>query len=75
MKKWIVFGLWILVVAGCGPEKTPQELASEHLIKAKDLLKNQQFTEAKLQIDSVRLLYPGEKKVISQGVLLLNHTM
>ena len=72
MMKWIGLGLMLGLMVACGSKKTPAQLANERLQKAKQMLANEQFTEAKLQIDSIRMLYPNEVKVLNQGVLLLN---
>lgn len=66
----IVFILFIL--NACGEKKTPKQMAEEHLQKAENLLSAENFTDAKLQIDSIKSLYPNQKSTINKGIVLLN---
>ena len=56
MKKIGLVALFALLLAACddGGEKKAQL----HLQKAETALKQENFNEAKLQIDSIRILYP-----------------
>lgn len=56
MKKIGLVALFALLLAGCddGGEKKAQE----NLRKAEAALEKENFNEAKLQIDSIRILYP-----------------
>ena len=61
--------LALLVLAGCGDggEKTAQL----HLQKAAQALQMEQFSEAKLQIDSIKMLYPKAFEARKQGIKLM----
>ena len=56
MKKIGLVALFALLLAGCddGGEKKAQE----NLRKAEAALEKENFNEAKLQIDSIKILYP-----------------
>ncbi len=64
---WLAW--FALVLAGCddGGEKKAQE----NLRKAEDALAMENFSEAKLQIDSIRILYPKAFEARRQGVKLM----
>lgn len=61
--------LFALLLAACddGGEKKAQL----HLQKAETALKQENFNEAKLQIDSIRILYPKAFEVRKQGIRLM----
>ena len=69
MKKGWIFSLVLLLLTagGDGGEKKAQE----HLRKAEDALKAEQFSEAKLQIDSVKIMYPKAFEARKQGIKLM----
>ena len=69
MKKIGLVALFALLLAGCddGGEKKAQE----NLRKAEAALEKENFNEAKLQIDSVRILYPKAFEARKQGVKLM----
>ena len=66
MKKIGLVALFALLLAGCddGGEKKAQE----NLRKAEAALEKENFNEAKLQIDSIRILYPKAFEARKQGV-------
>ena len=69
MKKIGLVALFALLLAGCddGGEKKAQE----NLRKAEAALEKENFNEAKLQIDSIRILYPKAFEARKQGVKLM----
>ena len=69
MKKIGLVVLFALLLAGCddGGEKKAQE----NLRKAEAALEKENFNEAKLQIDSIRILYPKAFEARKQGVKLM----
>lgn len=69
MKKGLIFmvALSFLVSCGDGGEKKAQEC----LHKAELALKAENFSEAKLQIDSIKLLYPKAFEARKQGIKLM----
>ena len=70
MKKTGLSALLALsVLAGCsdGGEKAAQS----HLQKAEKALQMEQFSEAKLQIDSIKVLYPKAFEARKQGIKLM----
>lgn len=69
MKKIGLMAIFALVLAGCddGGEKKAQE----NLRKAEAALAAENFNEAKLQIDSIRILYPKAFDARRQGVKLM----
>ena len=69
MKKIGLVALFALLLAGCddGGEKK----ARENLRKAEAALEKENFNEAKLQIDSIRILYPKAFEARKQGVKLM----
>lgn len=69
MKKGWIFSLALLLLTACGDGGLKK--AQEHLRKAEDALKAEQFNEAKLQIDSIKILYPKAFEARKQGVKLM----
>lgn len=69
MKKIGLVALFALLLAACddGGEKKAQL----HLQKAETALKQENFNEAKLQLDSIRILYPKAFEVRKQGIRLM----
>lgn len=69
MRKIGLMAIFALVLAGCndGGEKKAQE----NLRKAEAALTAENFNEAKLQIDSIRILYPKAFDARRQGVKLM----
>lgn len=72
MRNFLVILLSLVLLSSCGEKKTPKQLAEEHLAKAQQLLEHENFTDAKLQIDSIKVLYPNQKQAINKGIVLLN---
>ena len=70
MKKIGLVALFALLLAACddGGEKKAQL----HLKKAETALKQENFNEAKLQIDSIRILYPKAFEARKQGIRLMH---
>ena len=60
-------GLMLLTGCGDGGEKKAQA----HLQKAEEALKQENFSEAKLQIDSIKILYPKAFEARKQGIKLM----
>lgn len=60
-------GLVLLTGCGDGGEKKAQA----HLQKAEEALKQENFSEAKLQIDSIKILYPKAFEARKQGIKLM----
>ena len=56
MKKGLLFVVVLSLLTACGDGGEKQ--AQEHLRKAEMALIEENFNEAKLQIDSVKLMYP-----------------
>lgn len=69
MKQLIPFITALVLLVSCGP--SPQELASERLETAKELLQDKKFNEAKLIIDSLERVFPDQYEIIAQGQKLL----
>ena len=69
MKKKLLFmaALTLLTACGDGGEKKAQE----HLRKAEAALTQENFSEAKLQIDSIKILYPKAFEARKQGIKLM----
>lgn len=69
MKKIGLMALFVLLLAACddGGEKKAQA----HLQKARAALTAENFSEAKLQIDSIRVLYPKAFEARKQGIRLM----
>lgn len=61
--------LALAVLAGCGDGGEKQ--ARLHLQKAEMALSQEKFNEAKLQIDSIKLLYPKAFEARKQGIKLM----
>ena len=57
----------ILLLAGCGKTKEAQA----HLAEAQRLYQNQNFEEAKIAIDSIRIHYPREIAVLKETLVLM----
>ena len=57
------------VLAGCGDGG--EKAAQLHLQKAEQALQMEQFSEAKLQIDSIKVLYPKAFEARKQGIKLM----
>lgn len=69
MKK---LGIILLLATGlnaCG--NVDEQKAAEHLKQAEKALSAQQFSEAKLQVDSIRVLYPKAFESRKKGIRLL----
>lgn len=62
-----IFALLFLVGCDDGGEKQAQE----HLKKAETALAQENFSEAKLQIDSIRVMYPKAFEARKQGIKLM----
>ncbi|WP_430810195.1 MULTISPECIES: hypothetical protein [unclassified Carboxylicivirga] len=70
MKALLVFTTLIIFTAtACGPNK--EELAREKLERAEQLFAGKKFNDAKLEIDSIEELYPGQIEFITRGQDLL----
>ena len=70
MKKTGLSALLALsVLAGCGDGG--EKAAQLHLQKAEQALQMEQFSEAKLQIDSIKVLYPKAFEARKQGIKLM----
>ena len=70
MKKTGLSALLALsVLAGCGDGG--EKAAQLHLQKAEQALQMEQFSEAKLQIDSIKMLYPKAFEARKQGIKLM----
>lgn len=61
--------LALAVLAGCGDGGEKQ--AQLHLQKAEMALQQEKFSEAKLQIDSIKILYPKAFETRKQGIKLM----
>ena len=69
MKKIGLVALFALLLAGCDDGGVKK--AQENLRKAEAALEKENFNEAKLQIDSIRILYPKAFEARKQGVKLM----
>jgi hypothetical protein len=69
MKKIIIYLCIILTATACGESK--EDKAHDRLIAARTALEREDFNEAKLQIDSIKILYPQEYEVRQEGQDLL----
>ncbi len=69
MKQLLPFIIVIVLMVSCGPN--PQELATERLEAARELLEENKFNEAKLIIDSLSDAFPDQYEIIAQGQKLL----
>ena len=69
MKKGWIFSLALLLLTACGDGG--EKKAQEHLRKAEEALGIEQFSEAKLQIDSIKILYPKAFEARRQGIKLM----
>ena len=56
-----------LLLGGCGKTKE----ARAHLAEAQSLYQNQNFEEAKIAIDSIRIRYPREIDVLKEALVLM----
>lgn len=70
MKKLITYILFagLLTITGCN--KTTKE-AQTRLDKAQTLYEQSEYSAAKIEIDSLRTLYPKEFKVLKEGLTLM----
>lgn len=59
----------LTVLAGCGDGG--EKVARVHLQKAEAALQQENFSEAKLQIDSIKMLYPKAFEARKQGIKLM----
>ena len=70
MKKIIGMSiLALLLMSSCGDGG--EKKAQEHLQKAEEALMQEKFSEAKLQIDSIKVLYPKAFEARKQGIKLM----
>lgn len=69
MKKGWIFSLTLLLLTSCGDGG--EKKAQGHLRKAEEALEIEQFSEAKLQIDSIKILYPKAFEARKQGIKLM----
>ena len=70
MKKTGLSALFALsMLAGCGDGG--EKAAQSHLQKAEQALQMEQFSDAKLQIDSIKMLYPKAFEARKQGIKLM----
>ena len=66
-------GLWMLLALGCltACSDKGEKAAAMHLQKAEVALQQENFSEAKLQIDTIKLLYPKAFEVRKKGIKLM----
>ncbi|MDR2232797.1 MAG: hypothetical protein LBE56_06710 [Tannerella sp.] len=65
---YIIFiTVFTVLLAGCGKTKE----ARAHLAEAQGLYENQNYEAAKLEIDSIRILYPQEVGVLKEALVLM----
>ena len=69
MKKGWIFGCALLLLTACGDGG--EKKAQEHLRKAESALNKELFSEAKLHIDSIKILYPKAFEARKQGIKLM----
>ena len=69
MKKGLLFVVVLSLLTACGDGGEKQ--AQKHLRKAEMALIEENFNEAKLQIDSVKLMYPKAFEARRQGIKLM----
>jgi len=62
-----ITAITVLLLIGCGKTKE----ARAHLAEAQSLYQNQNFEEAKITIDSIRINYPREIDVLKQALVLM----
>jgi len=62
-----LMGLFILLLVGCGKTKE----ARAHLAEAQALYQNQNFEEAKIAIDTLRIRFPREIAVLKEALVLM----
>lgn len=67
MKKLLFYSFLLLIFLSCSSDDQP---AQERLLRAKAYANSGLYSAAKLEIDSIRSLYPTSYKVIKQAVLL-----
>ncbi|MCT4643353.1 MAG: hypothetical protein N4A74_00095 [Carboxylicivirga sp.] len=65
--------LFAFILLACGANK--EELARERFTKAEKLFENNLFNDAKLEIDSIEELYPGQIEYVTKGQELLRRIL
>lgn len=69
MIRAILYSLWVcLILTGCNSQTKE---ARARLEKAREMYANDEFVNAKNEIDSLRALYPKEVKVLREGLTLM----
>lgn len=68
MKKFFASFLLLAILAACNGD---QKLAQERLERAKQLNEKGQYIAAKMQIDTIRLLYSKQYDVLKEAVVLI----
>ena len=69
MKKGFLFMIALSLLTACS--NSSEKKAQEHLRKAEIALVAERFSEAKLQIDSIKILYPKAFEARRQGIKLM----
>jgi hypothetical protein len=71
MKKSISLGVSLLCVAVCSCGGDVEKLAGKHLATANEYFESGDYSAAKTEIDSIKILYPKAFKVRREGIRLL----
>ena len=69
MKKLFIIPIIAILITGCG--NSDEKKASLRLDAARQALSNENFNEAKLEIDSIKLLYPKAFNARKEGIRLM----
>ena len=69
MRKLLMLFISIAFISGCGPSQ--DDKANKYLDAAKDSFEQGNYTKAKLQIDSIKLLYPKAFETRKAGIRLM----
>ena len=69
MRKLLMLFISVAFISGCGPSQ--DDKASKYLDDAKASLEQGNYTKAKLQIDSIKLLYPKAFETRKAGIRLM----
>lgn len=69
MKKLFIIPIIAILITGCG--NSDEKKASQRLDVARQALNNNNFNEAKLEIDSIKLLYPKAFNARKEGIRLM----